>query len=511
MCDTQEHIGIGQTAAKWIPGMLHNIVGATGFDGFLKWISPLLKQDRPNIFKLSNQASVSYGDVLAMAGDFFLEFEQLDGVDFSRKDDPGKTTHQEIDGILREYHAKLKNDAYKVGPDARPGAHFFNKWFDAGRVMNLALRNFPHFGFDAFAQWLKYHNKALVHANRGRAYYGHAQRYHDEVGAPTDPVLVDAKWDTKRDDFPLVNELIAALKFNAFGDHFLSDLFSAGHMRVARKQMFDQLHDDSGNLWVVPLDHIDGSQDVDLCSIVSGISHDEDGKVGLWCHLLYGNVDLDGLGGVGALNGHVGDFMAWGDGHLFDQPNKTTSDLANYAVALSIRDVLIAAATGHDPTHYGGYWDPVGGSRGPIFASLRLVPRPYPPNTSWTPDKRQDSNGHKWNHFPLAMPGGDIAQLEARFESFKHAFNVGDPSQPREKNFFRKTPVKDPLRYFGALGAYLSETIGTGLAPSPSKDYFDLRQFVIQGEPGWHGTPARAWRDQEFARLMRRYIAYKMS
>ena len=44
----------------------------------------------------------------------------------------------------------------------------------------------------------------------------------------------------------LINNLVVALKHNAFGDHFLSDLFSAGHMRVARRQMFDQLRDDKG-------------------------------------------------------------------------------------------------------------------------------------------------------------------------------------------------------------------------------------------------------------------------
>ena len=511
MCDTQEPIGIGETAASFSPGMLGNIDGASGFDNFLNWLQPLLDQARPQFLKLSNGASMSYGDILACAGDFFLEFDQLDGVSWSRKDDPNKTTHQEIDGILTEYHKKLQDLSYKVGPDARPGAHFFNKWFDAGRVMNLALRNFPHFGFDALAQWLKYHNDAIALAIQGRAYYGNAQGYKDDLGVDCDPVLVDAGWDTSADDYPLVNNLIVALKHNAFGDHFLSDMFSAGHMRVARKQMFDQLKDDDGSLWVVPLDHADGSQDVDLCSIVSGIGHDEDGKVGLWCQLLFGDLQLDGLGDLGALTGSPGDFMAWGDGHLFDDGNSTTAQLVYYCIALSIRDVLIAASTGQDPTQYGGYWDPLGGSDGPAFAALRLVPRPYPPNTGWSPDQRQDDNGYKWNHYPLAMPNGDGSQLEARFDTFRQALIDADPTLvPDEQNWFRKASVKDPLRYMGLIGHYLAETVGTNLAPTSSADYYDLRSYVIHGEPGWTGTPAKAWRDQEFIRLMKRYIAYKM-
>lgn len=510
MCDTQEHIGIGQKGASWIPSMLGNIDGATGYDNFLNWLSPLLQQDRPDIFKLSNGAAVSYGDVLGMAGDFFLEFDQLDGVTWSRKDDPDRTTHQEIDGVLREYHAKLANPDYKVGPDARPGAHFFNKWFDAGRVMNLALKNFPHFGFDAFAQWLKYHRDAIALAIQGRSYYGNAAGYAQDLNVATDPVLVDAGWDTTADDFPLVNNLIVALKHNAFGDHFLSDLFSAGHMRVPRRQMYDQLRDDNGTQWVVPLHHADGSSDVDLCSIVSGIGHDEDGKVGLWCRLLFGGLSLNGLGGVSGLTGSVGDFMAWGDGHLFDDANQTARDLCYYAIGLSIRDVLIASATGQDPTRYGGYWDPVGGSSGACYAALGLVPRPYPPSPGWTPDRRQDDGGNKWNHYPLAMPNGDDGALEARYDALLAAFQSGDPTAPWEQNLFRKMPIRDPLKYFGLLGDYLAETVGTNLVPCNSPDYYDLRQYVMSGEPNWYGTPATAWRDQEFARLMRRYIAYKM-
>jgi hypothetical protein len=214
---------------------------------------------------------------------------------------------------------------------------------------------------------------------------------------------------------------------------------------------------------------------------------------------------------LGALSGSVGDFMAWGDGHLFDGPNQKARDLCYSAVGLSVRDVLIASATGQDPTQYGGYWDPLSGSSGPAFASLRLVPRPYPPNTGWTPNRRQDGNGYKWNHYPLAMPQGDGAQLEARFEAFKSALTNADPSAPDEENYFRKVKVSDPLKYLGLLGEYVSETVGTNLLPTSRPDYFDLRSYAMKGEPGWSGTPATAWRDQEFARLMRRYIAYKMS
>jgi len=110
------------------------------------------------------------------------------------------------------------------------------------------------------------------------------------------------------------------------------------------------------------------------------------------------------------------------------------------------------------------------------------------------------------------MPGGDGSQLDARYDAFKQALINADRSlAPDEQNWFRKVNVSDPIKYFGILGEYLAETVGTNLTPSSSMDYYDLRSYVMNGEPGWSGTPARAWRDQEFARLMKRYIAYKVS
>ena len=109
------------------------------------------------------------------------------------------------------------------------------------------------------------------------------------------------------------------------------------------------------------------------------------------------------------------------------------------------------------------------------------------------------------------IPEPAYMKLEARFNAFKTALQKADPKAPAEKCFFRKTKVADPLRYIGIVGHYLSDTVGTNLLPTSRPDYYDLRDYAIKGEPGWAGTPATAWRDQEFARLLRRYIAYKMS
>lgn len=103
------------------------------------------------------------------------------------------------------------------------------------------------------------------------------------------------------------------------------------------------------------------------------------------------------------------------------------------------------------------------------------------------------------------------ARSSRRYDAFKVALQNADPTAPDEQNWFRKIKVSDPLQYFGLVGEYLSETVGTNLLPTARAEYYDLRSFAMSGEPHWYGTPASAWRDQEFTRLMRRYISYKMA
>jgi len=525
--DTHEHIEIGEYAARRIVKMLDELGAGATHAAFKRVFGPVLDRDstrnekvRPTFLQLRNYALVSYGDIVGLAGDFFPTFADLDSTEWTKADDPEQSQRSEVDKILRSYHKKLVapdewNDQDKE--DARPGAKWTASVGDTGRVLRLALKNFAHFGFEAVAEWLKYHQRAIDLAIEGFKYYGKAEEYGKlpavaDVGRPAPDPTLSGKWSTRDADFPLVNNLVMALKLNAFGDHFLSDLFSAGHMRLARRRITEQFGD------YYPIPGSDGLADapIDLGSIISGIHHDEDGKAGLWCTPLFGEVKLNGLG-IYEKTGSVKDFFAVGDGKFLKDKNSDARTLCHYSVMLSIRDVLIASLTGNDPRNAPGYWDTVGGDRQASHTALRLAPWPYPPNSGWTEEKREDPAGYKWNHYPLAVAGGDTRADDRRHDALKGAIKKGaatqndDPQPSGSGWFFREQRFNAREVIYNKQFLFNAPTVGTLLEPTGKDRYFDIQKYLDHGEPGWTGTDRFAWRSSEFKRMVWRYVAYKRS
>ncbi|CAO3425154.1 Phosphatidylcholine-hydrolyzing phospholipase C (EC 3.1.4.3) [Azospirillum doebereinerae] len=105
-------------------------------------------------------------------------------------------------------------------------------FFPLGRYLKLAAVNWDHFGTWAVLAYTAGHTMALQQALRARAGGGRAA-------------------------------LELAYAMNAFADHYLSDLFSGGHLRTPRKQLYDT---------VTPSD---------IGSLLSRYMHDEDCKFGL--------------------------------------------------------------------------------------------------------------------------------------------------------------------------------------------------------------------------------------
>ncbi len=104
--------------------------------------------------------------------------------------------------------------------------------FPLGRYLKLAASNWDHFGEWALLAYKAGHTVALQQA-------------------------VVAHQSGRDQDLEL------AYAMNAFADHFLTDLFSAGHLRVPRKQLADS---------VTPSD---------VGSLISRFMHDEDSQYGL--------------------------------------------------------------------------------------------------------------------------------------------------------------------------------------------------------------------------------------
>ncbi|RBJ65953.1 phospholipase, partial [Pseudomonas sp. MWU12-2534b] len=133
----------------------------------------------------------------------------------------GKQTHEAYDALGDTLSEEWNR---KTG-----GGSVVSALFPLGRYMKLAANNADHFGEWALAAYVAGHTAALKQA-----------------------ALAGKTADDK--------QLELAYAMNAFADHFLTDLFSAGHVRVPRKKLAAV---------VTPSD---------LGSLITRFMHDEDSK-----------------------------------------------------------------------------------------------------------------------------------------------------------------------------------------------------------------------------------------
>jgi hypothetical protein len=181
------------------------------------------------------------------------------------------------------------SDIYK----ALASSNFWPALYTGGTYLQLAGTNFDHFGMHAQMAYVIGHRTAIV-----MAVAAHDRR----------PFLPGVPVPTLSD----------AYITNAFADHFLTDLFSAGHLRTPRTA----LH----NWSQVGIPGFGDAGDV-----LSWYCHDEDYKYGL-------NVS----------NGKTSWFM-YGDKRIFDSVNASGLALAEQAVQASKQEVYAAYQTGIDP------------------------------------------------------------------------------------------------------------------------------------------------------------------
>jgi hypothetical protein len=149
-----------------------------------------------------------------------------------------------------------------------------------GRYLNLASTNLDHFGVDAMMCYNAGHILAQRHASR-------------------------ANGDQR--------ELQIAYAINAFADHFLTDLYAAGHMRMPRRKTYELA-------WT------------DLTRAAAGLCakgmHDEDNKFGLW------------------VENEAGDkWVAYGDARYRDWCNAANRKVMKAAIQQSMDDVWHAFQT----------------------------------------------------------------------------------------------------------------------------------------------------------------------
>ncbi|WP_460163365.1 phospholipase [Pseudomonas sp. S2_F03] len=164
------------------------------------------------------------------------------------------------------------------------GGSFVSALFPLGRYLKLAANNTDHFVEGALAAYIAGHTAAVQQA-----------------------VLARSSGDEK--------QLEIAYAMNAFADHYLTDLFSAGHLRVPRKQLAAV---------VTPSD---------LGSLITRFMHDEDSKFGL-------NVR----------NGNGDQWRAYGDKRYFDAIDSANRVQVNQAVQLSADEIFATYLSGVAPS-----------------------------------------------------------------------------------------------------------------------------------------------------------------
>jgi hypothetical protein len=269
---------------------------------------------------LPNGLALTYGQVVALGGDFYGIPEQPISEGATPPDRiqrfanafnslavlPAANAEAKlILGVMQKEIAAVKqaildgkqpHEAYDALGDTLSeewnkitgGGSFVSALFPLGRYLKLAANNTDHFAEGALAAYIAGHTAAMQQA-----------------------VLAKNSGDEKL--------LEIAYAMNAFADHYLTDLFSAGHLRVPRKQLAAV---------VTPSD---------LGSLITRFMHDEDSKFGL-------NVS----------NGNGDQWRAYGDKRYFDVIDSANRVQVNQAVQLSADEIFAAYLSGvaPSPSHF---------------------------------------------------------------------------------------------------------------------------------------------------------------
>ena len=164
----------------------------------------------PSTFYSINGVQFTYGQIITL-GDFFEDYKQLTS-----------TGAKELEGLKKliiQNENFYKNSIFKMGL-GNAGDPTQKEWNDATnkRYLALAAVNNSHFAppppESAFKSSKKANNKSSW------------EYYHGEA-------IKRARAGTNS------NDLLEALKINAFGDHFLTDAFAAGHL-VNKELLIEQ-------------------------------------------------------------------------------------------------------------------------------------------------------------------------------------------------------------------------------------------------------------------------------
>jgi hypothetical protein len=256
------------------------------------------------IKRLHGPLVLQYGELVALSGDFYespseLYEERPAPVPWLWEDNDSK----DIRAMFGVELAWIEDRQRGRGAASYPDQNVRLAW-NAKSYLELALRNVDHFGWHNQVAYCRHHAAALelAAAAKGRA---------------------DDRWSR-------------ALAYNAFADHFLTDGFAAGHIRVPRAEI---------RAWATGR-----GLSNELAGTLSKLLHDQDGHVST----LHGRGDLQRADddGLAVCNANGARWRTFCDGQLFLFPGATWRPEVQHpvrAVADSVKELVLAWKTGVVP------------------------------------------------------------------------------------------------------------------------------------------------------------------
>lgn len=206
---------------------------------------------------LENNVDYTYGDLVAMSGDMYESLEELALNDPKIFSAMHKRNRNSLKSCVDEEIRSIKSESAYVGCN---DLRFASKKL---KYVLLAHDNFTHFTWHNVVKYIEYHQKALWFAHLAYLQCDETQidqkPIQCEKNSTETRLLLEKspyrhRLKSKYRKFPklfprksfsqdyLINlsksKLIHLSMFaNAFADHFLTDTFSAGHLRVPRSQI----------------------------------------------------------------------------------------------------------------------------------------------------------------------------------------------------------------------------------------------------------------------------------
>jgi hypothetical protein len=258
---------------------------------------------------ITDTLALTYGQIVALGGDFFGDYQ-----------------YPISDGTTAQERARRFSAAFATMPYLYPLPPYS---YQANLVLGIMAKEFdlvakaiaagkqPSTGFEGLSDTAEYERvtvgRYLLLSAWNWDHFGQRAllSYQTGHGAALAQALVAR---TITEPLKRRRALELAYALDAFSNHFLSDLFSAGHLRTPRRELTDRV--------TIP----------GLGSLLAWWMHDEDSKWGLACQ------NRDGQR-----------WKSYGDKRLADTMNLKNRILAESAVQSSIDEVFIAFDRGTVP------------------------------------------------------------------------------------------------------------------------------------------------------------------